>query len=48
MYLCGGGRGGEGASVGRRGGSSGGYGGIDHRKSTLARGSRWDYTTLPF
>ena len=21
---------------------------IDHRKSTLARGSRWDYTHLPF
>ena len=20
----------------------------DHRKSTLARGSRWDYTPLPF
>ena len=21
---------------------------VDHRKSTLARGSRWDYTPLPF
>ena len=21
---------------------------LDYRKSTLARGSRWDYTTLPF
>ena len=21
---------------------------LDHRKSTLARGSRWDYTPLPF
>ena len=23
-------------------------GDVDHRKSTLARGSRWDYTPLPF
>ena len=22
--------------------------GLDHSKSTLARGSRWDYTPLPF
>ena len=21
---------------------------LDHRKCTLARGSRWDYTPLPF
>ena len=33
-------------SVGVGGGSS--RGDIDHRKSTLARGSRWDYTPLPF
>ena len=23
-------------------------GGLDHRKSMLAKGSRWDYTPLPF
>ena len=26
----------------------GGGGRLDYRKSTLARGSRWDYTPLPF
>ena len=30
------------------GGAIGAGSGIDHRKSTLARGSRWDYTPLPF
>ena len=34
---------------GRAGRQEEGAGGvIDHRKSTLARGSRWDYTPLPF
>ena len=31
----------------RKEGSQAGNG-IDHGKSTLAKGSRWDYTPLPF
>ena len=27
---------------------SGRLSGLEHRKSPLARGSRWDYTPLPF
>ena len=50
--MGGGGRGWEGVGGGGRG-QGGGVGEmvrgrIDHRKSTLARGSRWDYTSLPF
>ena len=40
--------GGGGGWSGEGGGGGGSGALVDHRKSTLARGSRWDYTSLPF
>ena len=43
LLAAGAGRGQSGRASRRRVGV-----GVDYRKSTLARGSRWDYTPLPF
>ena len=42
------GGGGQVGPTGRGGEAGTAYSGLDHGKSTLVRGSKWDYTPLPF